>query len=339
MSMLSAATHVVFESIAIARLSRLGATHVVRANDSLLIGPAHHDPVEHERIRRRWWEVQEGEQVDLLACPEVEWRPPIVVWVPSCMDRKLNLWRTCKRLRQLRIAARDVRVIELAPVPPLGPREGPEPPFECGESVGHQSDDALLRSFARAQPLSRQRYERFANLWDRFAAPDLRPFVRACLRGVEGFSELAPLWRYLSCFVPRRTPHGVLRMSRFDELLLTALSDSPQTPLAVFVQRSAVGEELRQLGSCTGDLFFPRRLHHWAQHGSMLAVERAPGPTPDNPMKAAIYRIKEHGRELRDKGLDQITDGPELPVAGMTVYSPAAPWVLLENGHLDRLKG
>jgi hypothetical protein len=54
-------------------------------------------------------------------------------------------------------------------------------------------------------------------------------------------------------------------------------------------------------------------------------------------MLSEVYRLKERGMRLRDKGLDQLTDAPNLPIAGTEAYSPSAPWVLLEDGRLARL--
>ncbi|WP_437842634.1 hypothetical protein [Sorangium sp. So ce1153] len=92
------------------------------------------------------------------------------------------------------------------------------------------------------------------------------------------------------------------------------------------------------LVSCTGDLFLGDRLAYWAKHDSSAAVERAPGPKPPGyPMLSKVYRLTERGMQLRDKGLDQLTDAPSLPLAGIEAYSASAPWVLLEDGRLARM--
>ncbi|XXT14795.1 hypothetical protein WME94_31565 [Sorangium sp. So ce429] len=214
------------------------------------------------------------------------------------------------------------------------------PPFDCSSSVSDYPDDVLLERLDNAQPWPRERYERAIHLWDRYVDENPLLFVESCVHGAEGFPELAPLWALLSCFFPRRTTEGVLRLSRFDELLLTILSMEWQTPVAAFVHKSQSGVELRQLLSCTGDLFLPWRLEHWADHGSSPAMERAPGPKPPNagyPMLSEVYRLTERGMRLREQGLEQLTDAPSLPVAGTEAYSPSASWVLLEDGRLARL--
>jgi hypothetical protein len=119
---------------------------------------------------------------------------------------------------------------------------------------------------------------------------------------------------------------------------LTILSGEWRTPVAVFAHKSKPGVELRQLLSCTGDLFLPDRLDQWAVHGSSAAVERAPGTTqPDNPMLSSVYRLFERGIQLREAGLSQLTDAPALPIGGTEAYASGAPWVVLEDDRLVRL--
>jgi hypothetical protein len=174
-------------------------------------------------------------------------------------------------------------------------------------------------------------------LWDQYVDADPSRFVRSCTRGTPGFPELAPLWTFLSAFFPRRTGDGALRLSRFDELLLTVLSDEWLTPVKVYVDSSQAGEELSHYFHTTGDLFTGDRLAQWARHGSG-AVERAPGPKPPgHPMLSSVYRLTEAGRRLRDEGLQQLSDAPPLPIAGIEAYAPSSPWVLAEGGEVVRL--
>src|SRR5207253_720324 len=133
---------------------------------------------------------------------------------------------------------------------------------------------------SQARPFSLARYDRAVNLWDKYTDKDPSRFVRSCLRGIKGFRELAPMWRFLSCLFPRMTPGGTLRLSRLDELLLTILPGEWKTPVAIFAHNSRPGVELRQLLSCIGDLFLQFRLDPWVIHGSIAAVERAAGPKP-----------------------------------------------------------
>jgi hypothetical protein len=201
----------------------------------------------------------------------------------------------------------------------------------CGESVADLSDDLLVKRLEHAHPWRPARFDRAVALWTKYVDADLRRFARACRRGVEGFPELASLWGLLSAFFPRQAPDGTLRLSRFDELMFTALAGEWRTPVAVFLH-----EPLRELVSCTGDLFVPERLDAWANHGPVPAVERAAGPKPGTPMLSSVYRLTEHGARLLAQGLARVADAPPLPVAGSAAYAPDAPWVLLDDGRLVR---
>lgn len=109
-----------------------------------------------------------------------------------------------------------------------------------------------------------------------------------------------------------------------------------KTPLKVCAHDSPKGEELRELASCTGDLFVPRRLAHWSAHTAPLAVEGEDRPNPGRPLASAVYRITEHGKRLLEEGLESLTEAPSLPVAGTDAYASSSPWVVLENGSLAR---
>ncbi|WP_437655340.1 hypothetical protein [Sorangium sp. So ce1182] len=331
------ATHVAFDTPTAEQLLRMGASGVVPASDCLVIGPSRQAAEEHARAREVF--LASPEKFDRLYSLEVCWKPPVVLWVSSSVHERVNLWRACSWLRHLGIACGDVLILEFEPRPPAGVPEEPMPPFDCSSSVSDHPDDVLREHLDNAQPWPRERYDRAIRLWDSYVDENPSPFVESCIRGVEGFPELAPLWALLSCFFPRRATEGALRLSRFDELLLTILSMEWQTPVAVFAHKSQLGVELRQLLSCTGDLFLPCRLEHWADHDPIPAMERAPGPKPPDagyPMLSEVYRLTERGVRLRDRGLEHLADAPRLPIAGTEAYAPSSPWVVLEDGRLAR---
>jgi hypothetical protein len=350
--MLLDATHVAFDPPTADRLVQLGATNVVRVSDCLVIGPSRRDPVEHNRLRETWLALSEdhsdrndsGEKWDRLYSPDVRWELPVVLWVSVSLHERVNLWRACSWLRHIGIACSDVIVTEFEFV--YGTRASPPespivPRFNCSASVADHLDKVLLDRLDESCPWPVERYDRAVRLWESYTDEDPLAFVESCMAGVEGFPELAPLWGLLSCFFPRKTTEGALRLSRFDELILTILSaEDYKTDVSVFCDKSQSGLDLREILSCTGDLFLEDRLSQWARHDSSAAVERAPGPKPPNagyPMPSDVYRLTEHGMRLRDKGLAQLSDAPRLPVAGTEAYSLAAPWVLLEDGRLARL--
>ncbi|XXT15557.1 hypothetical protein WME94_35455 [Sorangium sp. So ce429] len=334
------ATHVAFDGLTTEQLSQIGATNVVRASDRLVVGPSRRNAMEHVRARRAWW--GSPEEWDKLYSSDVRWEPPIVLWASASLHERVNLWRTCSWLRHCAVACHDVLVLDFEPVPPsrAASHEVLTRPFTCSESVSDHPDEILLDRLAKAQSWSTERYDRAVRLWDSYVDENPLQFVDSCVRGVEGFPELVPLWAFLSCFFPTKTADGSLRLSRFDEIVFALLSSEWQTALALAAHPSETRTHLWHLLSCTGDLFLPRRLAQWASHSSSAAVERAPGPKPLNagyPMLSEVYRLTERGMRLRDEGLDQLTNAPSLPIAGTDAYAASAPWVLLEDGRLARL--
>ncbi|WP_437313706.1 hypothetical protein [Sorangium sp. So ce385] len=204
--------------------------------------------------------------------------------------------------------------------------------------MSDHDDEVLLGRLSKAQPWSRERHERAIRLWENYVDENPLPFVENCITGVEGFAELAPLWTLLSCFFPRKTSEGALRLSRFDEIVFTLLSSEWQTALALAAHKSEMRMHLWHLLSCTGDVFLQDRLEQWAKHDLSAAVERAPGPKPPgHPMLSNVYRLTERGMQIRDKGLVHLTNAPRLPMAGTEAYAASSPWVLLEDGRLARL--
>ncbi|WP_437995901.1 hypothetical protein WMF26_32465 [Sorangium sp. So ce185] len=333
-SALWGATHVAFSAGMPERLLRMGAAHVARGFDCLLVGPSRRDVEEHLRERQAWWGSSE-EWDPFLS--DLRWEPPIVLWVSTCLRERVDLWKTCSWMRRLGVACQDVLVLEFEPAPPSATVDERPPPFDCYSSVAHHPDDVLLEHLDKAQPWSIERYDNAVRLWDSYVDEDPFPFVESCIRGVVGFPELAPMWTLLSSFFPRMTGEGCLRLSRFDELILMLLSSEWKTPLSMCGQNSQLAGLLWEFLDCTGDLFLPLRLEHWAEHKSSVVVERTPGPNPDEPMKSFAYRLTERGTQLRDRGLEQLAEAPRLPIAGTEAYAPSAPWVLLQDGRLARL--
>ncbi|WP_437924829.1 hypothetical protein WMF37_38290 [Sorangium sp. So ce291] len=299
--------------------------------DCLLVGPSHTGTPEHVLARQAWW----GSFVDPIGADGK--MNLVIVWVSSTnLRERVGFWRVCGRLRECGIPRKDIAIVELDP--PFRGLDTRESSVSTWCSASELS--TLPARLTEARPWPRERYGRAVRLWSQYTAADPRPLAQNCARGVDGFPELAPLWELLSSFFPRRIAGGALRLSRFDELLMTMLSAEWQTPLAVVSRDMRSGMNLWRMLSCTGDLFLPRRLEHWVDHSSSAFVERAPGPKPPDagyPMLSEVYRLTERGMRLREQGLEQLTDAPSLPVAGTEAYSASAPWVLLEDGRLARL--
>ncbi|WP_437983973.1 hypothetical protein [Sorangium sp. So ce117] len=218
------ATHVALDGLTTERLLQVGATHVVCASDLLVIGPSRRDALEHERARRAWW--NSTEEWDKLYSSDVHWEPPIALWVSASLHERVNLWRICSWLRHFGFAHHDIFILDFDPVPPsrAANREVLARPFTCSESVSDHADAVLLDRLGKARPWPPERYDCAVRLWDSYVDENPLSFAESCRAGVEGFPELAPLWAFLSCFFPRRTAEGDLRLSRFDEITLSRLS-------------------------------------------------------------------------------------------------------------------
>ena len=226
------------------------------------------------------------------------------MWVSASLHERVNLWRTCSWLRHLGFAHHDIFVLDFEPVPPsrAASRELLARPFTCSESVSNHADEVLLDRLGKARPWSGERVRS-----RRLPLGQLRrrePLVvrrRAAGLASKAFRSLLPCGRSSPASFqegPRREPCAEsIRRNRS-----LCLSTEWQTPAGVAAQKSETLVDMWHLLFCTGDLFLPRRLEHWANHDSSAAVERAPGPKPPNagyPMLSEVYRLTERGMRLR----------------------------------------
>jgi hypothetical protein len=130
-------------------------------------------------------------------------------------------------------------------------------------SVADHPDKVLLERLARARPFSLLRYDRTVNLWDKYTDEDPSRFVKSCLRGIKGFRELAPLWRFLSCLFPRMTPEGGLRALLLREVFPEILASHYDQVWNQLRRRGLSGPEAEDL---LQETFFA--LHnHILEHG------------------------------------------------------------------------
>lgn len=327
-SPLRTATHVAFDPFTPDTLRRLGISNVALSLDRLVVGPCRRDPAEHARARLAWSPATEG--LDQLGSQQFRWEAPVVLWVSASIIERINLWRACAWLRDGGLTNQDVLVLDFDALPRQRTPKEPLPPFDCTASVSDHPDDVLLQRLSAAQPWPSPRFDRAVSLWEEFVDSDPTSFVQSCLQGAPGFSELGPLWAFLSGLFPRAVDDRTLRLSRLDQALFAILSETWLTSIAMVAHKSEAGVELRQWLSCTGDLFVDERLDHWARHGSG-AVERAPNPSSKVGVSSSVYRLTDTGKRLRDVGLSHLADAPPLPIGGIEAYAPASPWVVLPS--------
>ncbi|WP_437648658.1 hypothetical protein [Sorangium sp. So ce362] len=100
--------------------------------------------------------------------------------------------------------------------PRTGPPEEPSPPFNCSASVSGHPDEILLDRLDKAHPWPAGRYDQAIRHWDSYVDENPAPFVEGCVRGVEGFPELALLWALLSCL---RSPATHARASSISPIV------------------------------------------------------------------------------------------------------------------------
>ena len=302
------ATHVAFDEPGADRLLEFGATNVVRAISSLGVGPSRRDVTEHRRGREAWFDCPDT--WDQLYAAEIRWEAPVVVWATRVLHDRLNVWRTCSWLQGRGIPVRDVLIINLPPRGVGTPRAPARvEPFECGDSVCYQSDAALRAHLAAARPWPGERYDEALRLWEQYTSADPRRFARSCLRGAGGFPDLGPTWAFLSRFFPRLGAGRSLRVSRYDEILLSVLSREWVTPVKAYVSDDSDGRW--EFFGCTWGF-----VHR--ESGSPLGLPTAqarrsstpPGPgSSDSPMRSRVYRLTEQGVRLRAR-LPQLADAP-----------------------------
>lgn len=330
---LRSGTHVAFDAPTADRLLKLGATNLVRACDSIQVGPARRDVLEHTRRREAWFGCPDT--WNYLYSTDVRWETPVVLWVSAGVGDRLSLWRACSWLRDRGVPRRDVLILEFDPVPPRPGATPSSEPFEWCQSVSDHAEEVLVAHLPTARHWPRRSYDQAVKLWEQYVDPDPRRFARTCLRGVQGFPELGRMWTFLSRFFPRIRADRTLRVSRYDELLLCALSTEWRTPVKVYIHE--VLQPCWVFFGCTGDVTVANRLAEWAKHNASAAVEYAPDPRgPENPMLSHVYRLTARGMQLRAR-LPQLADAPRLPVGGAEAYAPEAPWVLRDDGRLMRL--
>ena len=325
-------THVAFDGPGADHLLKLGATNVVCAWSRPTTGPSRLDVQEHIQTQNIWF--RSSETLDHLYDENVRWETPVIVWTSPCINDRLNLWRTCSWLRDKGVSHRDILIIDIPPRPPNPDAVPRIEPFDSADSLFYQSKEAIEAHLAAARSWSRERYDNAIMLWEKFVAPDPRPFFWCCRNGVREFHEVGFIWSFFSRLFPRLNPGRVLHLSRYDEILLQALSARWKTPVKVYISDTI--QQYWEFFSCVGDLGMANRLAAWAKHDAGAAVERAPGPRPDHPMWSSVYRLTKHGRELHER-LSDLADAPRLPVGGAEAYAPEAPWVLRYDGRLARL--
>ncbi|MFT3766694.1 MAG: hypothetical protein QM820_14440 [Minicystis sp.] len=315
-------------------IARTLRTPVCFVTENLLLGPCAGDPEEHARVRSDFWNLRGQDRARFRAAfrdlgAAIQSRDRLVLWTTRSLADTAALWWLCA----WRLLHRPLQpTLDLVVL-------GPDPGTAIGLdriNIRVRADD-VRRGLDQFRPLSLTRARRMARGWRKLTghAPLSVP---AGGRVDQDRRDLLDLAAYEAGFFPRLTARG-LALSRFDELIFSCLGDDGLTPVEVFVHDSVAGKELRRWMPHTGDVLLATRLAQWAEHrGEEAALQREP-VRPENAMMAARYRLSKVGKAIRRRGLQEIAQGPPLPVFGAVAYAPLAPWAVVgEQGGSPRLE-
>jgi hypothetical protein len=176
------------------------------------------------------------------------------------------------------------------------------------------------------RPLTSSEVLEGSNLWTHFVARDPAKFLGGGSGVVANVDALFTFYREL---FPRRRS-GVLRLSRFDDLLLSAARES-LVPTDVVVGRSAEFVMLRRWLSCVGDVFIARRLREWSEHPRGAPALVASSMDASGSMFRVRYGLTASGRSMLEDRLQKLGDAPLLRVGGTAAYDPAWPHELQDD--------
>ena len=206
-------------------------------SDNLLIGPSSADLAHHAELRYQYWRGMPGAARSLRTMyaklgESLSSADEVTVWSSGSLQHAALLWMICGILGDR--PATEVRVISFARVEQL-----PNDQFGCIECE--------LRTDRIRGP--RDSGEKFGIGLRRTAARNWRAFTGA---RVTAFNErchvptlgLARMGKYHAGFFPRVTAGG-LRVSLFDELLLTCVGSAWSLPSEILLRRSQEGMTLR----------------------------------------------------------------------------------------------
>lgn len=268
--------------------------------DLLTVGPCDVDPVRHRALRSAYWDVRPW-----AAEAELPSTTPILVWAAPAWSDQLFLWWMFDALERAGIDATRLRWAQ------------PRSARDLHVSVGGMTEAEMSEAFERAASVSPEQLAEGASLWRKYAADSPLPFDEARRAGSAHFPDLARSAEPHGGWFPRGGDGG-LRLSEYDELILSTVGDEWRTP-AELLRRERGPEITARLFFCFGDLFFLRRLRDWADHG-VLRSEPRPGAGAFDSVAYRIARRPAGGK------------APSLYVGGCLINDPTTPWVRVAEG-------
>ena len=283
-------------------------------HDNLLVGPCREAFEEHITERTAYLRAQ-GEQNVRTAyihlANAMTTSHELVVWSCDAWPQHVALAMICSlRLRQPN--SPRISVIELA----LRAQS-------TGTCCGVPAVPTTVAEMRALIPrnLTDSDLLQFSSVWARFVARDPARFLGTGSGVISNADALRALYEEL---FPRRR-FGVLHLSRFDELLLSAARES-LTPADLVVGKSTELVMLRRWVSCAGDSFVARRLWDWSEHPSGAPALLADPMDRSGSMFRMRYSLTATGRSMLDDRLQRFEDAPVLRVGGTAAYDPAWPY-------------
>jgi hypothetical protein len=203
-------------------------------------------------------------------------------------------------------------------------------PQDPQETAGGCSPDEARSALEAAKPITDDEWREGSDLWLKFASPSPLAFDEARRKCSSVFPELTSSAELHGAWFPRLAD-GRLRLSEIDEDLLGALDGSWRSTFPLFQRLTQ--ERFERVARRFHPFIAIYRLRDWASLG---ALEREK-LVDQNPWERDRFRANDRTRALLERGLDNVSDAPQLYVGGCVVNDPASPWVRIEDNSGWRL--
>lgn len=314
------AIHLVSSSSAAGHLLAAGTprSRIRGTDDRLTSGPCDVDPVRHEELRRTWdtegWHHRLGLEEFRAA---IDGDAPVVLWGTRAYSDLVWLWWGLDGLR--RVGAEGGRFFLARPRP-----QDPQ------ETAGGCSPTEASIALEAAKPITGDEWREGSDLWLKFASPSPLAFDEARRTGSSVFPELTSSAELHGAWFPRLAD-GRLHLSEIDEDLLGALDGSWRSTFPLFERLTQ--ERFERVARRFHPFIAIYRLRDWASLGVCEREELV----DQNPWEQDRFRANDRTRALLERGLDNVSDAPQLYVGGCVVNDPASPWVRIEDNSGWRL--
>lgn len=323
-------------------LRQIGCGEIINLDDSLFPGPCDARAKRHLAKRREflksycvpiadptcnYWEYfadklrTSDDVVKLLA----KTNKPIVIWTSRYFPERLQFWWLADAIRRNRSIWKDCWVVEPClqrnywdRLQPLG--------------IGAYAPNELGRAFTRIRRLKRDWIMTAALLWSKYTGPSPRDFDRACCRRKSIAPNLKGDTRFYLGYFPQIgvAKGSSLRLSEFDQNIFHALDIKRWLKPIDLLGKNY--DLISFMGPGAGQMI-PRRLYEWSTHSpANPAIEIKSLDCTTGEYSAFSCRLSEHGKRLREYGLESVVEAPPMVLGGCSAYTEKPVWVRWVNG-------